>query len=269
MTEFFPTSLGLRRALASVSLVALAACGTTYELPDTGGAYSEEAARLFAEARYSGPVTPLSTSAAEARYARVQPRVMSAGRQVCAELNTGVNCNVTMSIDRTMKERNAYFTYEAGRPTIKISLPLIQDTASDDEVAFVLSHEYGHLIGRHVEKQQSQVVAGALIGGALGALLGDSSDAVALGVGVGTTAGGIVYSQSYELESDTIGTRIAYAAGYDPVEGAKFFSRAEAERGAQGGYSIWGTHPPDRKRVATVLATKAQIEAEQGLRPAQ
>lgn len=265
MTAF---SRSARRLVAAASLAALSACGTTYELPETGGSYSDEAARLFAEARYSGPVTPLSRSAAEARYARVQPRVLSAGRETCRQLNTGVNCNVSMSIDREMSERNAYFTYQNGLPVIKISLPLIQDTASDDEVAFVLAHEYGHLIGRHVEKQQQQVLAGALIGGALGGLLGDSSDAVALGMGVGTTAGGIVYSQSYELESDTIGTRIAHAAGYDPVEGAKFFARAEAERG-QGGYSIWGTHPPDRKRVATVLATKAQIEAEQGLRATQ
>lgn len=257
-----------RSLIFAGALATLAACGTTYELPDSGGAYTDEAGRLFAEARASGPVTPLSAAAAEARYARVMPRVARAGREICQQLNTGVTCEVDIALDRQMEERNAYFSYQGNQPVIRISLPLVQDTGSDDEVAFVLAHEYGHLIGRHVEKQQSQVLAGALIGGALGALVGDSSDAVALGLGLGTAAGGIVYSQAYELESDTIGTRIASAAGYDPVQGARFFARAEAARGGAGGYSIWGTHPPDRKRVATVLATKAQIDAQQGLRPA-
>ncbi|GLP84569.1 M48 family metalloprotease [Tritonibacter mobilis] len=255
-------------ALMVAGLLTAVSCGTTYELPDTGGAYSDEAARLFAEARQSPPPKTLSRSAAEVRFARVEPRVMRAGRETCLRLKTGVNCNVDIAIDREMDERNAYFTYQNGQPIIRISLPLIQDTGSDDEVAFVLAHEYGHLIGRHVEKQQQQVLAGALIGGALAGIVGDSSDAVGIGMGVGASAGGIVYSQSYELESDTLGTRIAYDAGYDPVEGAKFFARSEAARGSGGGYSIWGTHPPDRRRVATVLATKAQIDGQVGLRNA-
>lgn len=258
-----------RALLAGGICLVVSACGTTYELPDSGGVHSEEAARLFAEARRSPPPATLSRSAAEARFARVEPRVMQAGRETCQRLRTGVNCNVDIAIDRQMTERNAYFTYQNGQPVIRISLPLIQDTGSDDEVAFVLAHEYGHLIGRHVEKQQQQVLAGALIGGALAGLVGDSGDAVGLGLGVGATAGGIVYSQSYELESDTLGTRIAYDAGYDPVEGAKFFARSEAATGTSGGYSIWGTHPPDRRRVATVLATKAQIDGQVGLRNAR
>ena len=41
------------------------------------------------------------------------------------------------------------------------------DTVNDHEVAFVLAHEYGHLIGRHIEKSQQQALAGALIVGTL------------------------------------------------------------------------------------------------------
>lgn len=267
----------LTQLLRGAALALVAACGTTYQLPDSGGVHTEEARRLFAEARREPARAPLSAGAAQARFNRVAPRVSAAGRQYCQRLTAdraGFNCNVDLAIDREMAERNAYFTYAETQPTIRISLPLIRDTASDDEVAFVLAHEYGHLIGRHIEKQQQQMLAGALLVGVLAgvatATAGDyDGHAVEVGLGVGAAAGSIAYSQAYELESDTLGTRITVSAGYDPVEGAKFFARPEPTRTAAGRYSFWGTHPPDEKRVATVLATKAEIDARIDLRPVQ
>ncbi|NIZ14368.1 M48 family metallopeptidase [Phaeobacter sp. HF9A] len=263
--------------LATGVLLTASACGTTYQLPDSSGAYTDQARAMFAEARSAPKPAPLSTSAAQARFDRVAPRIRVAGQRACQELTAtraGFNCNVDIAIDPEMKQPNAYFTYQQRQPVIRISMPLIKETASDDEVAFVLAHEYGHLIGRHIEKQQQQVVAGALLAGAIAGVATAAAGnydggAVELGLGAGAAVGSIAYSKAYELESDTLGTRISSAAGYDPVEGAKFFARAEPARGAGGGYSFWGTHPADEKRVATVLATKAEIDAQQGLRPAQ
>ena len=48
--------------------------------------------------------------------------------------------------------------------------------------------------------------------------------------------------------------------------GARFFARPEAAQTTQGQLSFWGTHPPDEKRFATVLATVDQINANVGLR---
>lgn len=263
-------------AIATASL--LSGCGTTYELPDLGEAQNAQAAKMFAEARTEGSRRQLSEGAASARFNRVARRVAPVGRSVCEQTTTdrdNFSCSVKVSIDRQMQQRNAYFTYEGSQPHIRVSMPLLRDTRTDDEVAFVLSHEYGHLIGRHIQKQQQQAVAGALILGAITAAATSYStpygtyynaDAVNASVEIGAAAGSMAYSQEYELESDTLGTRIAHAAGYDPVEGAKFFARPENTKTSSGKLSFWGTHPPDAKRVATVLATIEQIENKVALR---
>ncbi|AUJ63890.1 peptidase M48, Ste24p [Aestuarium zhoushanense] len=255
-----------------VSTCVLIGCGTTYVVPTVQDTDAATATRMFAEARSDTAHSTISTSSAERRFQRVANRVQAAGKQICeTEMadREDFDCNVTIAIDRDMKQRNAYFTYVNRRPTIRISMPLLQDTGSDDEVAFVLSHEYGHLIGRHIEKQQQQALAGALIMGAITAYANAEAasyggyydpNAVDRNMELGAAIGSRAYSQTYELESDTLGTYIAISAGYDPVEGAKYFARPEAARTTTGNLSFWGTHPPDEKRFATVLAAVRMIE---------
>lgn len=275
ITSGFSRPARRRMGLALTAAVAIAACGTAYELPSTAGAYEAQAIRIFADARNAPPIKPISAGAAEARFNRVARRVRPAGRFACEQLRgPQVDCQVQIEIDRQMKEANAYFTYEKGRPVIRMSLPLLQATRNDDEAAFVMAHEYGHLIGGHIEKKQQQVAAGALIAGTLAGLAtaagGDfDDDALVRGLGVGAAVGGIAYSQSYELESDSLGTRIAHAAGYDAPTGARFFARPGKPQSPSGGLNFWSTHPPDEKRLALVLATQAEIDRGQGLRPAQ
>jgi Zn-dependent protease with chaperone function len=263
--------------LALVVPLALTACGTTYQVPEAGESNTLQARKMFAEARTMPPRAPLSSAAAERRFNRVTARVRPVGQKFCQGLaaeQPNLNCDVDIAIDRDMKERNAYFTYLDGTPSIRISMPMLRDTASDDEAAFILSHEYGHLLGRHIEKQKQQAIAGAIIMGVIaGAIAADAGDfnsgLVNAGVGIGAAAGTFAYSQTYELESDTLGTHIAYGAGYDPVKGAQFFARPEDERTEAGKLSFWGTHPPDEQRLATVLATVDQIEANIGLQKVQ
>ena len=249
------------------------ACGTTYQLPEISPDQTAQASHIFAQAAAEPARANLSNAAAERRFRRVAARIEPVGRSYCETLTkdtAGSNCAVDIAIDRQMEDRNAYFTYHEGQPIIRVSLPLVKDTRNDDELAFVLGHEYGHLIGKHTEKQKQQAIAGALIVGVIaGAVTADSgvfdSGIVEAGVGIGAAVGTYAYSQSFELESDTLGTRIADAAGYDAVEGAKYFAKPEDARTTAGKLSFWGTHPPDAKRLATVLATADQIEANVGL----
>lgn len=63
-----------------------------------------------------------------------------------------------------------------------------------------------------------------------------------------------------------IGTAIAKLAGYDPVKGARYFVGHEGAKTVDGSLSFWGgTHRPDAKRIATVLATLGGIEANGGI----
>ena len=84
-------------------------------------------------------------------------------------------------------------------------------------------------------------------------------------MGLGAAVGQKAYSQSYELESDVIATHITKAAGYDPIEGAKFFARPEDAKTEAGNLSFWGTHPPDALRLATVIETAKAAEAGEAL----
>jgi Zn-dependent protease with chaperone function len=235
------------------------------------------ASALFAATRSASRPTATPDHEAIARYRRVAARVSPVASRLCQRETAdrpGFDCNVQIGIDTKMPVRNAYFTYAdpAARrgPQIRVTVPMLRDIQNDDELAFILGHEYGHLIGRHIEKQQQQQLAGMLIMGTLAAAAtaGDLytdpaliSDSMAAGAVIGQTA----YSQTYELESDTLGTLIARSAGYDPVRGAAYFARVEASRTQSGAFSFWGTHPPDMKRVATVMATVNQIETQNGI----
>ena len=264
-----------RAACAAASTLALLACGNTYAVPAIDGATAQRAQSMFAATRAEGTRRPQSTSAAKARFARVSRRVQPVAESYCRALladRPGFDCDARVEIDTKMKQRNAYFTYQGRTPVIRMSLPLLRDMANDAEVAFIMSHEYGHLIGRHVEKRSQQQLAGALIMGAIAAAATSDTDqnrsrVIADSVGVGVTVGTFAYSQTYELESDTLGTHIAYSAGYDPILGAKYFARPEPQRTADGRLSFWGTHPPDVQRMATVIATVDAIKRGAGIVP--
>lgn len=267
----------LRNLVVLWLVAALSSCGTTYVLPDLDEASNAKAASLFEKAKSDTNRRLSSKAAAESRFRRVASRVRPVAEALCKQEmaeRDGFDCDVSLEIDTKMQERNAYFTYINDEPTIRLSLPILQDAKSDHEVAFIMSHEYGHLIGRHIEKQQQQAVVGALILGAIAAYSNAYSaqyggyydpNAVSDGVALGAAAGSMAFSQEYELESDTLGTRIATAAGYDAVEGAKFFARSEHARTEAGKLSFWGTHPPNEKRLATVIAVDNQIKQRRAL----
>lgn len=274
-TRMKPLSAALKVLSLPILLSLLTACGTTYSIPPADDAMAGTASQMFAEARSTPARALASPATGEARFARVAARVVSVGRQLCQQESANqknFRCDVMVEIDRTMPERNAYFTFVNEQPTIRMSLPMLQDAANDDEVAFIMSHEFGHLIGRHIHKQQQQQLAGALILGTMAAVA--NADAAAAGqtydpanvdraMEIGAAVGSIAYSQTYELESDMLGTRIASAAGYDALVAAKFFARPEDARSQSGTkLSFWGTHPSNDKRLATVIATRAQIDGQ-------
>ena len=134
-----------------------------------------------------------------------------------------------------------------------------------------LGHEFGHHIATHIQKQQQQALVGAVAMGVLTAYAQANSTysdpyqnqiEMANNVALGYAMGSQAFSQSYELEADVLGTYTASAAGYDPVKVARFFARPEPVRSENGTLSFWGTHPPDEKRLATVIATVDKIEAQ-------
>ncbi len=269
----------LNMGAVAIALGFLTACGTTYQVTEATDAHNAVAAKMFAEER--NPTTAkagkkLSPKQAVRQFNSVARRVEPVAENFCRQHTTdrkGFNCDIKIMVDTKTPYRNAYQTYgKNNEPLIVLTIPMIADARNEDELAFVMGHEVGHHLAEHLKKQEQQAVAGALILGMAAAYAGAHShytdpaitqQNVQNAVYAGSALGSKAYSQTYELESDVIGTYIAKSAGYDPVQGVRFFARPENPREVNGQLSFWGTHPPDAKRIATVLATVAKMEAGQ------
>jgi len=271
----FKVSGSLSWVFLATSAVLLSSCGTTYDLPSVGSAETQRAAEILVEVRSGGSQTTQPEKSAKVlinQYLRVVKRVEPVAEKFCRQHKVdrkGFNCDVQILTDANITERNAYQSYDSsGNPIIVISLPLILDSRNEDELAFILGHEFGHHISEHLNKKEKQAIAGAIAMGLLTAY-GQYFDAnsssysrqqkIENSVAAGYVLGQRAYSQSYELESDVIGTHIAEASGYDPVRGARFFARVEPIRSSSGALSFWGTHPPSDKRLATVISAANTI----------
>lgn len=271
-----------RAGLTLAAAATVAACGTTYDLPEVSETTTSDAARMFEEERQGGTSQARPGAERAARnFVEVAERVEPVAERFCetetAEIE-GFNCDVRVVIDERMPYRNAYQTYaDDGTPIVAFTLPMVADARNRDEIAFVLGHEFGHHIARHIQKKQQQGAAGALILGTIMAAAQaqsagsasydqakaqrDLENVMELGYATGQRA----FSKEYELEADVIGTYIAEAAGYDAVRGARFFARPEPTRREDGALSFWGTHPPDADRLALVIETARALRSGEGL----
>ncbi|MCU9839356.1 M48 family metalloprotease [Ruegeria sp. WL0004] len=256
-------------------LAALSACGTTYQVTEVSDTHASQAKAIFAQEQNTATAQAgqrLSSSQAVRQFEQVVSRVEPVAERFCREQTADrkdFDCNIVVKVDSKKDYRNAFQTYDENRrPLVIFTLPMIADARNPDELAFVMGHEMGHHLAAHIEKQQQQALAGALILGVAAAYAGSSPyvdpviarQNVDTAVQLGAEIGNLAFSQTYELESDVIATYITKAAGYDPVKGARFFARPENPKHSNGQLSFWGTHPADEKRIATVLATAERMK---------
>ncbi len=213
-------------------------------------------------AQTPGTLTPQndSTQVAASRIMRgfiqVVRTVEPVAERECKARTTRVNCDFKIVVDdRPDQPPNAFQTVDrTGRPIVAFTLALIADARNQDELAFVLGHEAAHHIAGHIDRQQQNAVAGAVIAGSLAVLLGGDTDAVQEAQQRGAQVGARTYSKEFELEADALGTVIAARAGYDPVRGAAFFTRIPDP-----GNRFLGTHPPNAQRINTVRRVAAGL----------
>ena len=129
----------------------------------------------------SAPATPasastptLSASQAARSFVRVVRTVEPVAERECRARTQGVNCDFHIVVDdRPGQPANAFQTIDRqGRPVVAFTLALIGDARNEDELAFVLGHETAHHIAGHIERQQQNAVAGAVIFSGLATLAG-------------------------------------------------------------------------------------------------
>ncbi len=174
----------------------------------------------------------------------------------CRTRTSGVNCDFNIVVDdRPGQPANAFQTVDRqGRPVVAFTLALIADARNEDELAFVMGHEAAHHIAGHINRQQQNAVAGAVIFAGLATLSGGNASAVESAQRLGAQVGARTYSKDFELEADALGTIITARAGYNPLRGAAFFSRIPDP-----GDKFLGTHPPNASRLEVVRRTVAGL----------
>lgn len=176
---------------------------------------------------------------AMAAYGRVAGRVKASADTLCRERppsGGAETCNFSFAIsDDRSAPPNAFQSRSAGgRPTITLTVRLLERLEDDHQIALVLSHEAAHHLAGHIDRMNGRA----------------SSDAFLPGPGRSRGKG-------FELEADWVGSFISEAAGYDPQVGARVFSRSGAGdvRKSSGSSS----HPSSSERLKVIAAASAEI----------
>jgi predicted Zn-dependent protease len=202
---------------------------------------------------------PAVAAAAATRFAGVAARIEPQAVAACRARRPAHPSDFLLVVDaRADAPPNAFQTLgPGGRPVILVTRALIEATANDDELAFVLAHEAAHHVAGHIPRQRQSALAGAIVAGALAAQSpGASPRSVRLAQEIGAAVGARRFSQDFELEADAIGTVIAWRAGYEPAAGAGFFMRIPDP-----GDRFLGTHPPNAARIRTVARVLSDLRA--------
>lgn len=199
----------------------------------------------------------LSAERAARQFVNVVETVEPIAEAECRARTSGMNCDFNIVVDdRAGQAPNAFQTLDkSGRPVLAFNIPLIATVRNSDELAFIMGHEAAHHIQAHIERQQRNATAGAVIFGSIAAITGVGEAGVQSAQKAGATLGARSYSKDFELEADQLGTVIAHKAGYDPVRGAAFFTRL-----ADPGNTFLGTHPPNTARIDIVRQTAATLQ---------
>lgn len=148
---------------------------------------------------------------------------------------------------------------------IFVTRGILKSMSDEAELAAVLGHEIGHVVGRHSMKAlEKQYGYQALLGIASAA---SGRDLSGLQQYSDFLAGALLagYGRDNEFESDMLGTRYTAAAGYDAGGAASFFRKLEKMEGggkkANDLQKLFASHPPTKERIKKVEAQAAGLAA--------
>lgn len=126
---------------------------------------------------------------------------------------------------------------------------------NEDQIATVMGHEVGHVVGRHAAERASQQIAAGLGLTAANIALAQSGlsyrNEIAAILGAGVTYGVILpYSRQHEFEADRLGVTFMNDADYRTGEALEFWKTMAAKGGNT--VDFMSTHPADSKRISAL-----------------
>lgn len=184
-------------------------------------------------------------------------RVRQLGERI-AKLSERKNIPYSYEVLNNDKVLNAFAA--PGGP-IFVTKKLVETTANDAELAYVLGHETAHINNKHivkaVEKQQKIGLGVGILGAVLGG--GKSSNLFDIFSNVAFTVYSRGYSRDQENDADTVGLRYMTKLGFDPRAAISMLKKLETGGGGGGVDRYLATHPQPKDREKKVAA---QIDSE-------
>jgi beta-barrel assembly-enhancing protease len=137
-----------------------------------------------------------------------------------------------------------------------ITRALYDRLPSDDELAGVLGHEIGHVVGRHSAEQIAKArLTEGLAGAAVIATYDPNNPASAGSAQIAAIIGQLVnmrWGREHELESDFLGVCFMNDAGYDPSALIQVMNVLAGSREGQSPPEFFSTHPNPENRIQRI-----------------
>src|SRR5437016_5325163 len=136
---------------------------------------------------------------------------------------------------------------------IFITRALFDRLENEAQLAGVLGHETGHVIGRHSAQQMAKGKLGQMLAGAAGVATSDRGGGGAAAAQMVNQMMQLRYSRKDELEADNFGLRYMSEAGFDPRQMLRVMEILKRASGSGGrGPDIFATHPDPDARIAAI-----------------
>ncbi len=138
--------------------------------------------------------------------------------------------------------------------------PALMDFAkSDNDVAFIVSHEYAHQILGHIAATRRNMMIGGMLGMVADvAVAANGGKSKATGTGLGAQTARLFYSPALELEADYAALYLLARAGFDYRRAPEFWQKMNVHN--PDSIYVQTTHPTTPARYVTMQKTIAEIE---------
>jgi len=144
----------------------------------------------------------------------------------------------------------------------------LMDIFSDNELAFVIAHEVGHVAARHIAKKiQSHMAYQVILGIAFASLGGNSASAGAQtaiqGADTMYNLLALSYSRKDEYEADRLAVKYAYKSGFDPNASISALERLKGSEGSNWkALKYFRTHPYVDERIQALKSLIPNLAKE-------